>query len=152
MGRGRNPLQLFGAVEAGIGLYALLVPTAFSAVSAVYRASALLVLTSGPLLTGLRFVLALLVLLVPTVLMGASLPLLSEAALRSRERFAGRLGLLYGSNTAGATLGVIACGFVLVSQFGVQATNLLAAGVNLLVGGAAWRAMLRAPAAISKRR
>jgi len=72
--------------------------------------------------------------------MGASLPMLSEAALRSRERFAARLGLLYGSNTAGATLGAIACGFVLVSQWGVHATNLLAAGVNLLVGAAAFMA------------
>ncbi len=56
---------------------------------------------------------------------------------RSSSSPATRLGLLYGSNTAGATAGVLACGFVLVPQIGVQASNWLAAGINLAVGLAA---------------
>lgn len=145
-GRVRNPLRLFAAVEAGIGLYALVAPAALAGVSAAYQGAALQAGLAAGWLTGLRLVLALAVLLVPTVLMGASMPVLCEAALRSRERFAARLGLIYGSNTAGATLGVLACGFVLVPQLGVRASNGLAAMVNLAVGAAAWWLARRAPA------
>ncbi len=130
----QNPVLWFGVLEAGIGLYALVVPAAFAGVSAAYKAMAVDAHSGSMLLTGLRFLLALLVLFVPTALMGASLPVLSEAALRSRERFATRLGLLYGCNTAGATLGVLACGFLLVPGWGVRTTNLAAAGLNMLIG------------------
>jgi spermidine synthase len=139
-----NPIRLFGVLEAGIGLYALAVPAAFAGILACYQAAAAHVSHAAPLLTGLRFCLALLALLVPTTLMGASLPVLSEAALRSRDRFAARLGLLYGCNTAGASVGVLACGFALVPHWGVHATNLLAAFVNLSVGGLAWLLSRRA--------
>jgi spermidine synthase len=132
-----NPVRWFGLLEAGIGLYALAVPAAFALASLGYRAAAFHIPTAPLLIAGLRFVLATLVLLVPTLLMGASLPVLSEVALRSRDRFASRLGWLYGSNTAGATLGVLACGFVLVPHWGVHATNTLAAAVNLAAGLAA---------------
>jgi spermidine synthase len=135
--RATSPVRLFGFIEAGIGLYALLVPAAFALANFCYQRAAQHLPEAVALLIGLRFLLALLVLFVPTVLMGASLPVLAEAALGSRQRFATKLGLLYGSNTAGATVGVLACGFLLVPQWGVQATNLLAAGVNLAVGGLA---------------
>jgi len=137
-GQVRNPLRLFAAVEAGIGLYALVAPAALRGVSAAYQAAAVHAGAAGVWLTVLRLALALAVLLVPTVLMGASLPVLCQAVLRSRERFAGRLGLIYGSNTAGATVGVLACGFVLVPELGVRVSNGLAAMVNLAVGAAAW--------------
>ncbi len=132
-----NPVRLFGFVEAGIGLYALLVPGAFALARVAYQHAAHFLPNGTPLLTGLRFLLALLVLFVPTMLMGATLPILSEAMLRSRDRFATKLGWLYGGNTAGATLGVLACGFLLVPELGVRMTNFVAAGMNLIVGGSA---------------
>lgn len=147
--RSPNPLRLFGALEAGIGLYALIVPAAFSAASAGYVLAAQHLSHAIPLLTALRFAMALLVLIVPTTLMGASLPVLSEAAVRSRDRFAERLGLLYGSNTAGATLGVLACGFWMLPAMGVRATNWLAAAINLAVGLGAWYASRRSARAVS---
>jgi spermidine synthase len=132
--RTTNPIRLFGFIEAAIGLYALALPAAIAVANLGFLAVARPLANATACLTLLRFVLALLVLIVPTMLMGASLPVLSEAILRSREQFTARLGWLYGSNTAGATLGVLACAFLLVPTLGVRATNILAAAVNLLVG------------------
>jgi len=132
--RTENPIRLFGLIEAGIGLYALGVPLAFALANVSFVAVARHIPEAAAWLTGLRFVLASLVLIVPTLLMGASLPVLSEGLLRSPERFTARLGGLYGSNTAGATFGVLASGFLLVPNLGVRATNFLAAAINILVG------------------
>ncbi|MCE9612949.1 MAG: hypothetical protein K8T26_01650 [Lentisphaerae bacterium] len=136
--RTANPLRLFATLEAGIGLYALAVPAAMWLLHHVYVLAAQAIPEASAGLTMLRFVLALIILLTPTTLMGASLPVVAEAVLRRREQFGSRLGWLYGCNTAGATLGVLACGFVLVPVLGMRAANLLGATINLTVGACAW--------------
>jgi spermidine synthase len=137
--RTTNPVRWFGMLEAGIGVYALAVPAVFSVINFGFVAVARHVADATPWLTALRFAFAVLALLVPTMLMGASLPVLSEAVLRSREHFTTRLGWLYGSNTAGATLGVLACGFFLLPTLGIQVTNILAGAINLVVAVVAVR-------------
>jgi spermidine synthase len=129
-----HPIRVFGMIEAGIGVYALAVPLAFAVVQFSFLALVRHMGEAGPWVTGARFVLAVLALMVPTMLMGASLPVLSEVFLRSRDQFTTRLGWLYGSNTAGATLGVLACGFLLLPGIGIRSTNFLAAAINLVVG------------------
>ncbi len=60
-------------------------------------------------------------LLVPTVLMGATLPVLSHAAL-VRSASATRLATLYAVNTTGALAGALLTGYVFIGGLGIQRT------------------------------
>ena len=71
-------------------------------------------------------------LVVPTTLMGLSLPLLSRAVATSIADLAERIGSLYGLNTLGAGLGAIVGGWVLVGVLGFVGTLYLAAAIEML--------------------
>jgi len=81
-----------------------------------------------------RFVAVVLVLTLPTLLMGATLPILVEALRRGREDVARNVGLLYGINTFGAVSGIFVATFVLLPAMGVRNTNLSAALVDIVIG------------------
>jgi len=79
-----------------------------------------------------------LLLLVPSVLMGSTLPLLGRVV-TSLEKETGRLvGQLYALNTLGAAVGCFVAGFVLIRLFGVMGTLYLAAMLNFFVAFAGW--------------
>jgi spermidine synthase len=130
----RRPLLAFGVLEAGIGLYAVLIPLMFLAARLIYRLLYQHVSDEPVFLTVVRFVLGLLILIVPTSLMGATLPVLARGFLRSHSGFGKRFGLLYGMNTLGAATGLMLCGFVLIPSFGIAITNYIAVGINATVG------------------
>jgi spermidine synthase len=90
----------------------------------------------------LQLGLSLLLLGPPTLLMGASLPLLARPAVGDRLDLAGwRLGLLAAANTGGAALGALATDLWMVPTLGVRGTSGLAAALGVLagVGALAWR-------------
>jgi len=78
-----------------------------------------------------RFSLATLVLLIPTTLMGLTLPILVE---RIRgEHLAGRISLLYGINTLGAASGVFLAAYWMLPTLGESGSLAATAVVCLLV-------------------
>lgn len=80
--------------------------------------------------------------LIPTVLMGASLPLLAKAAINSLEDAAPRIGWLYGLNTLGAGLGALLGGWWLIGTLGYERSLQAAALFNLIaaaIGLVLWR-------------
>jgi spermidine synthase len=130
-----RPLRLYAFLELGIGLSALLIPFLFGWLLPVYRwlyASA-----SGPVLVLARAGLVFLLLLIPTTLMGGTLPVLSGILAREKSRFANRMGTLYGVNTLGAVCGVFASGFFLIGQIGEFNTILIGLAGNLCAGAIA---------------
>jgi spermidine synthase len=68
----------------------------------------------------------------PTTLMGASLPLLARAIATNLDTVAERIGLLYGLNTFGAGLGALLGGWLLVGNLGFVGALVLAAGLDIL--------------------
>jgi spermidine synthase len=84
-----------------------------------------------------RFALSCLLLLVPTTLMGATLPVLSAALLNSSGHSRGAVTKLYACNLAGAILGTLVAGFVLLPVLGVRTTIFVAAVINTLISAAA---------------
>lgn len=150
-----RPLLAYGLIELGVGLSALATPFAFRALQDVYAA-----LAPSPVLAGLsRGALAFAVLLIPTTLMGATLPLAVRAARQMRplgdatSGDARAMGVLYGLNTFGAICGCLLSGFVLIGALGLTETIAAAAACNLLagltaIGLARWRSAVpieRAP-------
>jgi hypothetical protein len=76
-------------------------------------------------------------LVLPTTLMGASLPLLARAIATNLDTVAERIGTLYGLNTLGAGLGALLGGWLLVGNLGFVGALLLAAGLDLLAAALA---------------
>jgi spermidine synthase len=74
------------------------------------------------------------VLLVPTTLMGATLPLLTRHTVHSEQQIGRRIGLLYTCNTAGAVCGALMGALELLPRYGLHTTIWIAAAINLLVG------------------
>jgi spermidine synthase len=130
----RKPLSVYGSMEVLIALYALLVPLLFRLIDHVY-ALIWQQLQPGYFTFSLwRFALSGVVLLVPTSLMGATLPVLAVALVRSSGRDSNSVTRLYACNLAGAILGTLAAGFVLLPRLGVRFTIAVAATLNIIVG------------------
>ncbi|NNE10469.1 MAG: fused MFS/spermidine synthase [Gemmatimonadetes bacterium] len=130
-----RPLRTYGILEIGIGISAALTPFLFHSTVPLYRA---LVAQTGlettlPLQIA-RFLLSFLILLVPTALMGATLPVLVEFASRRIARYERVPGLLYGLNTIGAALGAAAAGFLLIPHLGRARSMLVVCAANLTLG------------------
>ncbi|MCK4375862.1 MAG: fused MFS/spermidine synthase, partial [Candidatus Brocadiae bacterium] len=76
------------------------------------------------------------ILLVPTFLMGGTLPVLSRYLARRRGVVGSAVGILYGLNTLGAAAGAFLSGFVFIRLWGTQATIHLAVGINMALAAA----------------
>jgi spermidine synthase len=146
--RVRQPLRWFGVTEALIGATALATPAALAGLQRVYVSLYPHLPHTIGALTLARFAIALLVLIVPTTLMGATLPLVVMAAGLRRSALGQQLGVLYGSNATGAIVGTLAAGLYFIPQRGIHETFLIAAALNLLVGTVAFAFSWRASACL----
>lgn len=137
LGLVRRPVLTYGILEAGIAVSALAVPWFLGLAGLLY--AAVLGGQPGPVdaaafgQSGFYLIVGFLVLLVPTGLMGATLPLLTRYAVRTDAQVGSRVALLYGSNTAGAVLGTLVAAFVLLPRLGLSATVWVGVVVNFLV-------------------
>ena len=135
--RVRRPLLWFGACELLIGVTALATPLALDTLQRVYVRVYPALPAWLPLavtLTLVRFLIAFAVLIVPTALMGATLPLVLKSSTFRTARLGERIALLYGTNTAGAIVGALTAGLYLIQVHGIRRTFFVAAGLNLLIG------------------
>ncbi len=137
-----RPVRAYALIEIAVGLYALAVPLLFRGIDRVY-AEAWQHFHPGFYGAAFsRFALATTVLVVPTALMGATLPVLVAALQRSVGHGASAamsaIARLYMWNLCGAIGGAIAAGFFLLPFFGVRATIWIAAATNLVIGLAAF--------------
>ncbi len=132
----RSGFRLFGVLEIGIGIAALGTVLFLSRFPAVH--DFLLILFRVRSWTGLsavKFVEAALIILVPTLLMGMTFPLVTRLYARDLPRLGSRVGNIIAVNTLGAVLGSFAAGFLLIPLIGTQATIVLLAVGNALLGG-----------------
>lgn len=134
-----RPLRLYGLLEIGIAASALAFVGLMQVYPSVYVALARGRDEATLYLTGVRMLFSIVALIVPTVLMGGTLPVLSRFVSRQPEHLRGRLPFLYGLNTLGAVLGALMAGFVLLPACGVGTTLLVAVAANTLIGLAALR-------------
>ena len=132
-----RPVRVYALIEIVVGVYALAVPMLFRGVDRIYAeiwAGAWQNLHPGFYGSALsRFALASVVLIIPTTLMGATLPVLARAVTTSRRRTIS-VTSLYTLNLVGAIAGTIAAGFVLLPTLGVSLTIWIAASINLFIG------------------
>ncbi len=132
--RARHPLRLFGLAEIAVGISALATPHVLDALMQFWVRITPVLPESLAVMTLLRFLSAFAVLIIPTALMGATLPLVVKSAISRLEGFGPRVGLLYATNTAGAIVGALTAGFYLISELGVNASFSIAAAINTAIG------------------
>lgn len=145
----RRTLFWYGLLEISIGVYALCFPDFLSLFSHQYQTIYRAYFDSAPWrYHTFRILVAAVTLMVPTTMMGATLPLVVKHF--ARNGGVGRQsGLFYSLNTCGAVTGVLAVGFFLLPSLGVNATTRVACSANILIGVAAIAlGLLDTPAAV----
>lgn len=122
--RVQHPMRWYAGLEIGISVWA--------------AASLWLLDLIGPIGesgTGLWATTA--VLLIPTTLMGGTLPLLARGLVNRGLGLGASVASLYAVNSAGAVVGTLASGLALIELLGVSATLYVAVGINLCLAPAA---------------
>ncbi|MEM9057558.1 MAG: hypothetical protein AAGD86_08785, partial [Pseudomonadota bacterium] len=104
-------LATYGKLEIAIGAYALVFPLVFLAVQAL---SLHLPHAVGGLGFAFDVVLAMLLMGPPAVLMGGTIPFLTQGLAQDLDDATRIHSAVYGINTAGAFAGALAAGFVLI--------------------------------------
>jgi predicted membrane-bound spermidine synthase len=117
-------LLLFGAVELGTAAYGLASLPLFHAVAKI---------TAGapPVQTGL---LSFALVLIPTVLMGATLPLLVAHLVNLSGNVGRSVGVLYFVNTLGSAVACFVAAWFAMPYLGMAKSTVLAAALNVIVG------------------
>ncbi|HSW49636.1 MAG TPA: fused MFS/spermidine synthase, partial [Bryobacteraceae bacterium] len=123
-----HPLRVYGVLELGIAVCGVLVLYAIPYAGRVY-AAALGHGLPGLLLRGLVCAICL---LVPTMLMGATLPAIARWV-ETTPRGVSWLGFFYGGNTAGAVLGCLLAGFYLLRVHDMVVATWSAMAINVAV-------------------
>ena len=131
--RGKNDFLLYGLLEAGVGVYGFLVPWLFAGAQKLYGPIFGLNQSYPFIFNLVLFFLSFVLLVFPTLLMGATLPVLSRFFVKSFAQFGRRVGDLYATNTLGAVIGCAAGGFLLIPTLGMRATVFVAASVNMVI-------------------
>lgn len=128
--RSQNPVRLFLLLEAGIGLFALFFPITFRSLETAYTGIARLTHADPYALQLLRFSLAFIYLMIPTTLMGGTLPVTIKILVSNLGNLGKRVSLLYALNNLGAVFGGLVAGFVLMQALGLNPAAFVAAALN----------------------
>jgi predicted membrane-bound spermidine synthase len=118
------PLVAFGAAELAIGAFGAASLPLFRGVGQAT------LLWSPPAVAAVTFAL----LLVPTLLMGATLPLLTAHVVRRDGNVGRAVGSLYFANTLGSAAAAVATAFLLLAALGQRQSVHLAVVLNAAVG------------------
>ena len=130
----RNLIRAYGWLEIGVGVYCALIPALLGLASSLYLGLFRALEPSYNVFSLVQFLIVFAFLLVPTVLMGGTLPILGQAFARQETGLGRAAGVLYAVNTFGAVVGVAVAGYVLIPALGNRATIAIAAITNVAVG------------------
>lgn len=136
-GRLRRHLRLYGAAEGVAALAAFATPALLPLLQRIAAGLGPEPLSGWGLPLLGRFAIAWTFLALPTIALGATLPLL-VARLGEGRPLAARVAHLYSANTFGAVSGTVLAAFVALPALGERGTLSAFATVGVLVAGTAW--------------
>lgn len=129
----RWPAAFYALCELGIALAGVLSPLAIKQLTPYYVWLHETAGDGAPIGVA-RFAAAFAIMLVPTTLMGATLPFMVKASLQLLSKVGYNVSLLYALNTGGAALGTLIAGFYLIGGLGFQGSVYVAAALNVIAG------------------
>lgn len=142
----RRPLRVLACLEIGIGVCGLLILAAMPVVNDVYAALASPA-ASGTVGLVLRALVATVCLLPPTIMMGATLPVIARR-MQTTPSGVARMGFCYAANVLGAVAGSLAAGFYLLRFHDVAVATWTAVAIN---AGVAFGALALASSSAAER-
>ena len=132
--RRQASLAQFGLIQLAVGLLALLVLFVFALLPSLRLHEQF-----GGYSVPYELLIAFITLFPPTFLLGALFPVVGSLYTRERPEGVGlRIGRVNALNTAGAIVGSLGVGFVLVPLMGLRNTTVLLATMHLALGAGAW--------------
>ena len=132
-----SPLRMYALLEAGIGAFCLAWPLILTVLGALYVLIHRNITSEFYTLSLIRFVLTFAVLLIPSTLMGGTLPVLTRFFVKRLEQLGTNIGILYALNTFGAVIGTVAAGFFLIEALGIRWTLGVGIAINFAVAAIA---------------
>lgn len=141
--KSKNCLRLYAFLEIGLALAALVSHILLSRVGPAHLVLYDIFGFSDAIFSVIRFLLIFILVMAPTILMGATLPVLARFLVNLRSKVGINLSTLYATNTFGAVSGVLVTGFFLIGTYGIHTPVYIAVTANILIGGIAWLVSLR---------
>jgi spermidine synthase len=141
-----RPFAVYAGVEAAIGLYGAASFHLLTPLAAILERALPAPLAAAGGLRPIVVAAAVVFLLPPCILIGGTGPLAFNCFVRPGAYAARVVGRLYGMNTAGAALAVLAAPFLLLNRFSLPTTLALAGAANLGLAAVLWRLDRRAEA------
>ncbi|MEE8575390.1 MAG: fused MFS/spermidine synthase [Thermodesulfobacteriota bacterium] len=129
-----SPLKLYGLIEIGIGIYCLLSPFIFDALREVYLRGFFNEDTLQAGFDPAQFLLSFLGIIIPTTLMGGTLPIIVKYLADYKEKVGRHTAVAYSLNTLGAVAGCMLTGLFFLYFLGVKSTLYAAGIVDLIIG------------------
>lgn len=129
-----RPLAFYGWLEMAIGAYAILFPLYSQACHDAYVWAARTLSPGSPALLLTKFLVSFLTILLPTILMGATFPVLTRFVTRALSELREKVAALYALNSAGAVVGALLADFWLIPGWGLEMTIFIGAALNIIAG------------------
>jgi spermidine synthase len=135
----RNPLRLFIMLELGIGLFAVLFPLTFNGLIYLYTSAIGITGIAGQGEQFIKFAFSFIYLLIPTTLMGGTLPVILKFFVKELRNLGWNISRIYAVNNLGAVIGCGLAGFVIIRYFGLTAALIIGASLNLINAAVVYR-------------
>ena len=129
-----NKYRLFFALQVVIALYAVTVFTQYDFIPNLLVHLYAFSGNSFILSLIIKFLIGAAYLLPPTIMLGASFPLASSIVIKDINKAGSDVGRLYFWDLFGAISGAAAAGFILIPGYGLTATFLFGAALNIFAG------------------
>jgi spermidine synthase len=127
----KSPLKLFMLLEFGIALFAFMFPVTFKGLINIYTPIIQNFGLSDYSGQMVKFIFSFIYLLIPTTLMGGTLPVIFKFFVRHLNSLGWQISNLFAINNLGAVMGCFISGFILIRTFGITASLYIAASINL---------------------
>lgn len=126
-----SPLKIYALLEFGIGGFCLIWPLFLTLLTGIYVLIFRNITSEFYSLSIIRFILTFGILLIPSTLMGGTLPVLTRFFVKRLEQLGTNIGILYALNTFGAVVGTVVAGFFLIEAMGVTWSLRVAIIINI---------------------
>ena len=131
----KKPILVYGIIEILIAISAAMFPLVIFGMDGIFRSIYQDYFFDQSLIYHLfRFLISILTLLIPTIFMGATLPLLIREFADKKNTLGEKVAFFYSINTLGALIGTVVAGFVLIQIAGIKISTTIMIITNLAIG------------------